>query len=305
VSARGRRLVATALLLAVVAIAERGAAHILYERATLREWTQQADLVVVAEFATGAQVWRAPDGSDRQDWFQVRIVETLRGDAAGLGETLDFFPHAEGFPAFQRGDRALLFLGRSGERSEFAELASRFRWVSGQGAGHEWILSGADGHAIVEIARRWIALQRDATGNSAAAFRDRLLAELASGVAALRTDALRELIVARSVPGFLDVATTAAFADWAAAPGLPASQRLALVRMLDGAPGFDANQQLRALAGESLEGPVLAQLLQIAAASQDPALRAWAVSQAEDPRPAVQRAANGALARAATRPAIP
>lgn len=286
--------------LVIAASAAGAGAHVLYERATLREGIVQADLVVVAEFETDAQTWEAEDGSDRQEWFGVRIVETLRGEAPG--PTLDFFPHAEGFPAFRRGDRALLFLGRSSSRPEFAALEPRFRWFSGQGAGYEWILVGADGEAIVEIARRWVALA--ATPDDAlSAFRALVLAELASGVPRLRRDALRELILVRSVPGLLDASTTEALAAWAAAPGLPGAERLALVRLLDGAPGFDASQLLRALAREPLDDPTRNQLIRVAATSPDPVLRAWAASGAEVLREAPEASASAAAPAAG--PGIP
>ncbi|HSJ97923.1 MAG TPA: hypothetical protein VLC53_12660 [Myxococcota bacterium] len=289
-----RRLRAAALALAAALCAGGARAHVLFERATLREWLLGADLAVVAEFEGDARLWQAPDGSDRQEWFRVRVVETLRGTAPGA--TLDFTPHAEGFPAFRAGDRALLFLARSATRPEFAGIAARFPWISFQGAGHEWRLVGGDGAAILAVARRWAALSSARTGLQAE-LRDLLLAELGSGVARLRADALSELVAMRGLPGFLDATTTAALAAWADAPGLPAAQRLALVKLLDGAPGFDAPARLRALADAPLEGPALLQLIRVAGASDDPELRAWLVARSEDPRPAVRREASAALLR--------
>jgi hypothetical protein len=295
VNAGGRRRIAALLLaLALIGAADGAGAHVLFERATLRQWLLGADLVVVAEFEADASLWQAPDGSDRQEWFRVRVVDTLRGRAPG--PALDFSPHAEGFPGFRAGDRALLFLARSAGRSEFSRIAGRFPWVSFQGAGQEWRLVGADGDAILAIARRWAALST-ARGGVASELRAVLLDELASGVARLRADALAELMTLRTVPGFLDAPTTAAFAAWADAPALPASQRLALARLLDGAPGFDAGARLHALTGEPLDGPLLLQLIRVAGASSDPRLRPWLTAQSADPRPAVRREARLALER--------
>jgi len=289
-----RRLAALSLGLAIGLGASGARAHVLFERATLRQWLLGADLAAVVEFETDASLWQAPDGSDRQDWFRVRVIETLRGSAPG--PTLDFSPHAEGFPAFRAGDRALLFLSRSAQRPEFSAIAARFPWVSFQGAGQEWRLAGADGEAILAIARRWAALATARTGVTTE-LRAVLLAELASGVARLRGDALAELVALRAVPGFLDAPTTAAFAAWADAPGLPSSQRLALAKLLEGAPGFDAGARLRALTEEPLDGPVLLQLIRVAGASEDPRLRPWLVAHSADPRPAVRREAQLALDR--------
>jgi len=290
-----RRLAALALGLAF-GLGAGGAAraHVLFERATLRQWLLGADLAVVVEFETDSSLWQAPDGSDRQDWFRVRVIETLRGSPPGA--TLDFSPHAEGYPAFRAGDRALLFLARSAKRPEFSAIAARFPWVSFQGAGQEWRLAGADGEAILAVARRWAALATARSG-VATELRAVLLAELGSGVARLRADALAELVALRTLPGFLDAPTTAAFAAWADAPGLPSSQRLALAKLLEGAPGFDAGARLRALTEEDLDGPVLLQLIRVAGASADPRLRPWLVAQGADPRPVVRREALLALGR--------
>lgn len=270
-------------------------AHVLFERATLREWLLGADLAIVARIESGPDVWQAPDGSDRQEWFRVRVLETLRGTAPGA--TLDFTPHAEGFPDFRPGDRVLLFLARSERHPELATIAHRFPWVSFQGAGQEWRLVGADGEAIVGLAKRWAALTRAREGVEDE-LRAVLLAELASGVARLRSDAIAELVKLRRLPGFLDARTTAAFAAWADAPGLPFAERLALVRLLDGAPGFDAAARLQALVAEPVDGPLLLQLIRAAGASGDARLRPWLVARSADPRPAVRAEAQLALQRA-------
>lgn len=289
------RALAAGLALAVAA-SPAARAHVLFERATLREWLLGADLAIVARIESGPAVWQAPDGSDRQEWFRVRVLETLRGTAPDE-KTLDFTPHAEGFPDFRPGDRVLLFLARSERRPEFAAIAHRFPWVSFQGAGHEWRLVGADGDAILAIAKRWAALARMREGLEDE-LRAVLLAELSSGVARLRSDAIAELVTARRLPGFFDGRTTAAFAAWADAPGLPFAERLALVRLLDGAPGFDAAARLEALAAEPVDGPLLLQLIRAAGASGDARLRPWLTARSADPRPAVRAEAQLALQRA-------
>lgn len=271
------------------------AAHVLFDRTTLRQWTAQADAVVVAEFTGDAQMWRADDGSDREEFFRVRVVDVLHGPVAP--GTLDYFPHAEGFPRFRAGDRALLFLERTAAHPEFAPLASRFAWFSTQGAGQEWLLvPGPEGAAVEEIARRLTAHRRERPVDPRGALRDLLLAELASDVPRLRSDAIAELVRAREWPGFLDAAGARAFARWIDADALSATERLALVRLLDGAPGFDADAQLRAMTREPLAGAELAQLVRVAGARDDPALRAWLEALADDARPDVRREAHAALA---------
>ncbi|HVH07463.1 MAG TPA: hypothetical protein VNE71_15840, partial [Myxococcota bacterium] len=89
-------------------------AHVLFERATLRQWSAEAAAIAVVRFTSDVQMWRAEDGSDRQEFFRVEVLETLHG-ALPRGP-LEFFPHAEGFPAFHAGDRALLFLARTADR---------------------------------------------------------------------------------------------------------------------------------------------------------------------------------------------
>jgi hypothetical protein len=290
----GRRawIAAAALLLLA---SGRAGAHVLFDRTTLRQWTAEADATVVAEFTSGAQMWRAEDGSDRQEFFRVRVADVLEG-AIEAGTTLDYFPHAEGFPRFRAGDRALLFLEHSADHPEFASLAPRFAWFSTQGAGQEWRLApGPEGAAVEEIARRLAAYRSARPSDPRGALRDLLLAELASGVPRLRSDAITELIRMRAWPGFLDAASTPGFAAWTESAALSATERLALVRVLEGAPGFDADARLRAMTQEPLAGAELAQLVRAAGARGDPALRVWLTTLVEDPRPAVRREAQAAL----------
>ena len=115
---------------------------------------------------------------------------------------LEFFPHAEGFPSFRAGDRALLFLERTADRDEFRSLAARFPWFSAQGAGQEWILPPDDaGVRILEVARRLASHRAQRPTDPTRALRDVVLAELASGVPRLRRDAIAELVTARLRPG--------------------------------------------------------------------------------------------------------
>jgi hypothetical protein len=282
------------LLLALVAGAPAGA-HVILERGTLRQWTVDSAAAVVAEFVSDASMWRAGDGSDRQEYFRVRVVATLHGPLEP--GPLEFFPHAEGFPDFRAGERALVFLERTGERPEFARLAGRFPWFSTQGAGQEWKLEpGIAGESVLEIARRLASYRAAPPPDPRRALRDVVLAELASGVPRLRRDAIAELVRARGWPGFLDAESTSSLASWAERPALPATERLALVRLLEGAPGFDADARLRAMTGEPLDGRELAQLVRTAGTRSDPALRAWLAALADDPRPEIQREARSALA---------
>jgi hypothetical protein len=293
------RLAALGLALGVVAPVR---AHVVYERATLREWITRSELVVVALFEDGPRVWQAPDGSDRQEFFRVRVDEALHG-VAPTG-SFEFFPHAEGFPRFRAGDRALLFLEPTRARAEFASLAPRFPWFSVQGAGQEWILAGTDGEAARAIARRWASLRAAGAGDPTGAVRALLVDELGSGVARLRADAVSELVRVHALPGFLDAEGVAALAPFADAPALSLTQRLALVRLLEGRPGFDVRPRLRALAreAEAGSGAELAQMMRVAGASDDPELHAWLAALAGDARPWVRREAAGALRASADAP---
>lgn len=291
-----------ALLLALVALAAWPArAHVVFERPSLRAWVTGSELVVVAVFADDVAMWSAPDGSDRQEVFRVRVEETLVG--VDPGETLEFFPHAEGFPHFHAGDRALLFLERTGARPEFASLAARFPWFSAQGAGQEWRLAGADGESVLAAARAWLGLRGGGAADLPAAVRAQVVAQLSSASPRLRSDAIAELVRMHALPGFLDEPGVSALAPFASAPALSVGQRLAIVRLLEGAPGFDPAPRLRALAGEasSGSGAELAQMIGVAGASDDPALRSWLAGLAADERPWVQRAVREALTAAALR----
>jgi hypothetical protein len=298
---RRRRPAARAAAAAVaLALAAGADAHVVYERTSLREWVTRSELVVLAAFESDAQTWTAPGDADRQEFFRVRAVETLRGVAPG--GPFDFFPHAEGFPGFRAGQRALLFLERTAGRPEFAGLAERFPWFSVQGAGQEWIVEGDAGARTLAAARRWQSLRDDA-GTDLAAVRAALVDQLGSGVPRLRADAVAEAMRMHPLPGFLDADGVAALAPFAADPALSLTQRLALLQLLDGAPGFDAAPLRRAIAREAQagSGAELAQMVRVAGASDDPALHAWLASLADDPRPWLRRAVEEARAAAALR----
>ncbi|MCG8589555.1 MAG: hypothetical protein MJE66_09715, partial [Proteobacteria bacterium] len=215
----------------------------MLDRATLRQFVQHSASVVVAEFESGPVLWRAPDGSDHQDVFRCRRLELLAGDDPG--ERFAFFPHAEGFPAFAAGDRALVFLESTAERPEFAALAPFLPLYSLQERGEEWKLAGASGDATLMLARdyaRW--LQRTGGRESNAGVHRLaalLLKGLRTGATVLEDDALAELLRLRNAPrGAWNAPTLAAFTRFAKDPGAPFRLRLGVVRALETREGFAA-----------------------------------------------------------------
>jgi hypothetical protein len=181
----------------------RAGAHVLFDRTTLRQWTAEADATVVAEFTSGAQMWRAEDGSDRQEFFRVRVADVLQGTIEA-GTTLDYFPHAEGFPRFRAGDRALLFLEPSADHPEFAFARRASPGSRRRARGRVAARALTRGRRREDRATP-AASQRPAI-DPRGALRDLLLAALATGVPRLRSDAITELIRMRAWPGFLDAA---------------------------------------------------------------------------------------------------
>lgn len=267
----------------------------LFDRVTLRQWVADARAIARVEIEGDVELWSAADGSDRQDFFRVRVIEPLAGGVAT--GTLEFFPHAEGLPLFQRGDRALLFLERTADRPEFATLADRFVWYSAQGPGQEWRLpAGDEGDAIVEVARRLAAQRATPPPDPRRALREHLVTELSSPAPQLRRDAIVEIMRSDVAAGALDDATVAAIAPFAEARSVPPLERLALIRLLAGRPGFDAGARLVAMTKEPLAPRELTQLVRNAGASDAPALRSWLESLASDPRPEIRREAEAALA---------
>ncbi len=289
---------------------ELAPAHVVLARSSLRQHLQHSAASLVVEFLSDAQLWTAPDGFDHQEYFRVRRLETLAGEATP--EAFDFFPHAEGFPAFRKADRALLFLERSAEHPLFVSLAPRFTYFSVQGAGDEWKLTGEAGVAIIELARAYAAWLRGPPEPRSAGLRALLLRELGSGVERLRADAIGELIRLRTSPAVFDspeavapfvALIDAAPASSAAAPAggqagtLPFRTRIALVRLFEGAAGFDALTQWRGLATRAQSGADRRALVQAAAAVKGSALSAWLASQLSSDDLSLRRAAAAALGR--------
>ena len=293
---QGRRPAAAKLLrgaagaLGLLALVAPAAAHVVYTPTTLREWVKGADLIAVVEITRPLSVWRAEDGSELQEYISARIVEAIAGQPpAG---SLDFLPHSEGEPRYRAGERALLFLESTKPRAEFAALAARFPFYSRQGAGSEWKLAGADDPAL-EMARAWAALPAAAPGE----VRSLLLRQLVIGDARLRRDAILELVRFRRQTGaWPDAAAVEPFARLAAAPSLDVTERIALVRVLDGAPGFDAAAHLLPLTGFRLDDGARKALVGAASLSHDARLSDWLAGRLADPDPRVRREAATALA---------
>ncbi len=177
-------------------VASYATAHVVFQRRSLRQWSQQARILAVVEVTAPLRVWSAPDGSDHQEYFSARVLEVIDGDIEP-GD-IDFFAHAEGEPRYRVGDRALLFLDRSAEHSEFAKLSARFPLFTTQGAGQEWTFGSAD-RSIVDAAIAWRAL-RGKEG-----YRDRVavvLRQLESSDSRLQVEAMTDLVFLGRLPDF-------------------------------------------------------------------------------------------------------
>lgn len=261
-----RRGVACCIAIAMTAVAS---AHVVYQRKTLREWAQQADAIIVAEIRSPLQVWSAADGSDHQEYFSLRVVEVIAGnvDAAAL----DVFPHAEGEPGYAPGDRALLFLDRTATRAEFVSLAQRFPYFTTQGAGHEWKIDDTSSAEVIAAARAWRAA---GAGVGYEQRRDLLLQSLDSTHPRLRTDAIADLSQMRAALAS-DAALVAGLEATLATPRLTIPERIALVRILDGAAGFSAAAATLRLAAEPLNDADRIALIRAAGALRDTAITAW------------------------------
>ena len=262
-----RGLVACSL---AAAIATAASAHVVYQRKTLREWAQQADAIIVAEIRSPLRVWSAPDGSDHQEYFSLRVVEVIAGDLSAAA--LDVFPHAEGEPRYAVGDQALLFLDRTAAHGEFAQLADRFPYFTTQGAGQEWKLDAPSGGEVIAAARAWRAA---GAGVGYEQRRDLLMQSLESTHRRLRADAITDLSQMRTALA-ADPALVTRLEAMIAVPLLSMTERIALVRILDGAPGFSAAAATLRLAAEpGTERSQRIALVRAAGALHDAAITNW------------------------------
>ncbi len=286
------RALAAVLLLA----AGSAEAHVVIQQPSLRQLLQASDAVAVVEFVSPLRIWEASDGSDRQEYFTVRTVETLAGDPPPT--RFDVFPHAEGMPRFSEGDAALLFARRTAEHPEFARLASRFPYYTLQQAGQEWKVSAPGGEAIRAAAAAYDEMRGGTAAESLPALRGLLLQSLRSGVAPLREDAIGELVRARNVPGFFgSPQDAAAFTSLVARPGLPVTTRVALARILDGVGGFRGDAVIASITQEPLGDAERVELIRAASSARDAAVTAWLVGLLGNPDPALRREAAYALGR--------
>jgi len=276
------------------------AAHVPFDRPTLRRQAGEATVVAIVAFESPLSVWSAPDGSDHQEYYSVRLLQGLKGTPPPA--RFDFFPHAEGEPGFVVGDRALVFLEPTASRAEFVSLAARFPYFSSQQPGQEWQLAKQGRSELVELAAAYTALPRLSDAAALSTLRALLLRGLRAQDPRLRDDALAELVRTRKEsgePGLLATPEQAApFVRLVGRGRLAVPQRIALALLLEGAPGFDIDHALRALVREPLSNADRATLLRVAARRDDPALRAYVEACATDPDPTLRREAAAASTRA-------
>jgi len=302
---RGRALRGLAPRLAGVAglaaalLAADAAGHVVFSRGSLRQFLQHSAVSLRVAFVSDVRTWEGPDG-DRQEYFRVRVFERLAGRGPSAGE-LDFFPHAEGFPAYGRGDRALLFLERTEQRPEFAGLARRFPWFSVQDAGEEWILEPGSREDALAWARElaaWLA----GGGRELAGLRALVVRGLRADAAAVGAVALKKLVRSGSLPGMLDDPDAVAeVAGVLRDAPLRIGERGGLFALLATRPGFDPGLQLpvlRARASGVRERVVLVRQL---AGVPHPAVDAWLAALATHEEPRLRRAAVAAQARRGAR----
>ena len=279
--------------LALLAAPPAGA-HVVYEREGLRQFVQRSELALVIEFVSVVRLWRAPDGSDYQEYFTVKVVEALKGTAPSA--RIDFFPHAEGFPGFQKGDQAVLFLERTAAQPEFFALAERFPWFSVQGAGQEWRVE-SDRDELVAVVREYLALARAESAVVRERFPTLLLRELRSADPRLREEGLRELVRVRGVATFLR--TPQELEPFAAAvsdPKIPLSTRITLALVLDGRHGFAAGLALRPMTQQPLTPRQRSSLVRASGGLRDPVLSAWLAQELRASETRLRREAATALA---------
>jgi len=266
--------------------------HVVYGRRTLSGWTAGSRVIAVARIASPLQVWSAPDGSDHREYFSVELIEPLAGTLPSAA--LDLFPHAEGEPRLRVGATMVLFLDPTAERAEFAHLAGRFPYFTTQGAGQEWIFDPSR-REIPDAVLAWRRVQKN--GAVYADRRDLVLAQLESQEPLLRADAIFELTRLRSAPEMAaDEGLQKRLARLVASQRLEIRRRLALIKILDGLPDFDAAAALLGLAGGDLETADRIALIRACRGSDDPRVLDWLAAQLDSPEAPVRAAALTALA---------
>ena len=282
-----------ASLLVAIGVAIAVDAHVVYQRRSLRGWAQQADVAVVAETLSGLRVWSSPDRSDHQEYFQVRIVRSLDGDTA-LPETLDVFPHSEGEPRYEVGERILLFLDRTAARAEFAHLAVRFPYFTTQGAGHEWILE-ADDREVEAVATAWRRLRGDA---SYPPVRDLLARQLASKYPRLRAEAIADLLGLADRKEFLaDREFHEQLASLLRSPGLRVAEKIGVIDVLSHTEPFSSADAILRLAASVDDRPERVDVIRAAGKVRDRRVTSWLRDRLSEPDTAIQDAALLALGR--------
>ncbi len=266
--------------------------HVVYGRRTLSDWTAGSRVIAVARIASPLQVWSAPDGSDHQEYFSVEVVEPLAGTLPST--SLDVFPHAEGEPRLRVGATMILFLDPTAERAEFAHLAGRFPYFTAQGAGQEWIFDSIR-REIPDAVLAWRRVQRN--GGAYAERRDLVLAQLESPEPLLRADAIFELTRLRSAPEMAaDENLQKRLALLVASQRIEIPRRLALIKILEGLPGYDASTALLDLAGGDLTSADRIAVIRSCRGSDDSRVLAWLAAQLDSPEAPVRAAALTALA---------
>ncbi len=273
-------------------------AHVVVSRATLRQHLQHADHVVSAEFLEDRRTARF-GAAGRQDVQRIRIEEVLDSGRAPAvsaaspiaGAEIEIFFHAEGAPAYRRGDRALLFLQATAGHREVAAWADALPWVSLQSPGEEWRLEGAAGQLVLGQARDWLAWQARSASDDEG-FGALVATGLRSGVESLEADAVAELLRwSAAHEGRIPAATVDALAGIVSESALDARRRVVVLRAIEPALGTRASDLWSQLLEGRRSADETVELARLLAGIDDPTVGRWLRARLAASDPGVRRAA--------------
>ncbi len=254
--AAGLAVAAFAALGMLALAAATARAHVVYGTATLHRLVARADAVARVRITDAERSWSLEEGGASRPVVVAEVLEVLKAppaaaDAPALrpGGALRFAPHGHGTARYADGEEALVFLRASAGHRELGALDALegVPWVSVQEHDDKVALTGAEGSALLEAARRYAALA-DLPEPEARreAFRRATLAALASPVPRLAIWAAMDLALAGDAPlvGPEDVPVLDALL---ASPDTPVAVRIALLTVLEERTLVDAPPRWAAL----------------------------------------------------------
>lgn len=300
------RASALAALLGGGLLAGGAAAHVEVGTPSLALRVAESELVLRARVLDPEGVFETP-GGERRPVVEVRVLETLKGEAPG--DTVRFAQHGHGVARYEEGEEVVVFLRPTARSRELDALAAAggLAWISTQEHDAKYVLVPGTREVLLRAVRGYVrAGSLEAPRERRAVLREVTLDLLGSGDTRLATSALGDLVLAGDVP-LLRAGDLPRLETVLADPEVSMGVRAGLLALLERRGLVDGPSRWVALLESASPGDLPTAIRAAGAAGERPsaAVRARLVELLAHPRPEIAAEAAIALGRPGNADAVP